>query len=86
MDHFTPWDHNWPYAPDPDAVPPTPPEPRPDVPANRRQGECNKTGSIIGCQGQTLAEELARHRHAVQAALRHAPRRAAAPTARSRSR
>jgi RHS repeat-associated protein len=58
MDHFTPWDHNWPYAPAPDAEPPNPPEPRPDVPANRRQGECNKAGSIIGCQGQTLAEEL----------------------------
>ena len=59
MDHFTPWDHNWPYAPDPDAVPPSPPEPRADVPANRRQAECNKAGSIIGCQSQSLAEELA---------------------------
>jgi RHS repeat-associated protein len=58
MDHFTPWDHNWPYAPAPDAEPPNPPEPRPDIPSNRRQGECNKPGSIIGCQGQTLAEEL----------------------------
>ena len=58
MNHFTPWDHNWPYAPDPDAVPPNPPEPRVDIPANRKQGECNKKGSIIGCQGQTLSEEL----------------------------
>ncbi len=58
MNHFTPWDHNWPYAPDPDAVPPNPPEPRVDIPANRKQGECNKKGSIIGCQGQTLSEAL----------------------------
>ena len=58
IDHFSPWDHNWPYAPTPDAVPPTPPEPRVDVPTNRKQGECNKAGSIIGCQGQTLCEEL----------------------------
>ena len=58
IDHFSPHDHNWPYAPAPDAVPPTPPEPRVDVPTNRKQGECNKAGSIIGCQGQTLSEEL----------------------------
>ncbi len=58
MTDFTPWDHNWPYAPAPDAVPPAPPAPKVDIPANRRQGECAKKGSIIGCQGQTLAEEL----------------------------
>ncbi|HET6549463.1 MAG TPA: RHS repeat-associated core domain-containing protein [Solirubrobacter sp.] len=58
IEHFSPHDHNWPFAPDPDAVPPTPPEPRVDVPTNRKPGECNKAGSIIGCQGQTLGEEL----------------------------
>ena len=58
IDHFSPHDHNWPFAPAPDAVPPTTPEPRVDVPTNRKQAECNKAGSIIGCQGQTLSEEL----------------------------
>src|SRR5262245_55433734 len=42
MDHFTPWDHNWPYAPAPDAVPPSQPEPRVDIPANQKTGECDK--------------------------------------------
>ena len=51
-----------------------------------RQAECNKKGSIIGCQSQTLAEELAGHRHAASSCATTRAARAAAPTARSRSR
>jgi RHS repeat-associated protein len=56
IDHFTPWDHNWPYGPPPGAKPPPlkefvwqakePPDP------------CKKPGSIISCETQTLGEEI----------------------------
>jgi RHS repeat-associated protein len=53
MDHFTPWDHNWPYSPPPDAdfPPPNPDKPKPKNP-------CNDPGnSIIDCHNQTLLEQ-----------------------------
>jgi RHS repeat-associated protein len=58
LDHFTPWDHNFPYGPPEDAVVPEQPEP-----TNRRgprpdDRPCVKTGSVIGCQSQTLGESL----------------------------
>ncbi|HEX2058445.1 MAG TPA: RHS repeat-associated core domain-containing protein [Actinomycetota bacterium] len=53
IEHFTPWDHNWPYGP-----------PR----GARRNGEkaedeelagqCAESGSIIGCENQTLGESI----------------------------
>ncbi len=53
ISHFTPWDHNWPYGPPQGAKPPTnPPLPHPNPPKCQDQ----KTGSIIGCEGQTLGE------------------------------
>ncbi|MBJ7330377.1 MAG: hypothetical protein JHC95_10795 [Solirubrobacteraceae bacterium] len=56
LDHFTPWDHNWPYGPDPDATAPdvkdTPPNDDPP------QNPCEQAGSIIGCESQTLGERL----------------------------
>ncbi|MDQ3247720.1 MAG: hypothetical protein M3Q45_00795, partial [Chloroflexota bacterium] len=56
IEHFTPWDCNWPYGPPPDASAPNqdqpankPPEDKPDC-----QG-----GSIIECQNQILGESVA---------------------------
>lgn len=55
MDHFTPWDHNWPFSPPPDAeFPPTNPiKPKPDKPCN------TPGGSILDCHNQTLREQVA---------------------------
>jgi len=58
IDHFTPWDCNWPYGPPPDADPPNPPSPpEPEDPPSQEDpdGEC---GSIIECQNQSLGESL----------------------------
>ncbi|MBL8510424.1 MAG: hypothetical protein JNM52_02155, partial [Betaproteobacteria bacterium] len=54
IDHFTPWDHNWPFAPPKDAVPPSLPDPKkPDI----NKPDC-QSGSIIECQNQSLGETL----------------------------
>jgi RHS repeat-associated protein len=60
MDHFTPWDHNWPYSPPDDAIQPNGPNPgNPNNPnPNNPSPDCTGKGSIIGCQSQSLAEEL----------------------------
>lgn len=53
--HFTPWDCNWPYGPPDDAEAPEPPvheDPEQDK-------DCDQPGSVIGCQRQTLGEEIA---------------------------
>lgn len=53
--HFTPWDHNWPYGPPPDAgppPPPAPPGPSPDDP------NCERGGSIIECETRELGEQV----------------------------
>ncbi|MCB9156476.1 MAG: hypothetical protein H6645_05105 [Caldilineaceae bacterium] len=53
--HFTPWDHNWPYGPPPDAgppPPPAPPGPSPDEP------NCERGGSIIECETRELGEQV----------------------------
>jgi RHS repeat-associated protein len=53
--HFSPWDFNWPKGPPPGASgPPAPPPPPPPPPK-----PCTASGSIIGCEEQTLGEELA---------------------------
>jgi RHS repeat-associated protein len=53
IEHFTPWDHNWPWAPDEDAVPPNRrlPPPQPDR-------SCTSGGSVIECENQILGEDL----------------------------
>lgn len=51
--HFTPWDANWPWGPPPDSGPPPPFPPKPD-PCDGSK----KSGSIIGCEPQTLGEVL----------------------------
>ncbi len=59
MTHFTPWDHNWPFTAPDDAVRPNGPNPNPNGPGtNNNSPECTGKGSIIGCQTQTLSEEL----------------------------
>ncbi|HEX6293026.1 MAG TPA: RHS repeat-associated core domain-containing protein [Herpetosiphonaceae bacterium] len=54
--HFTPWDHNWPYGPPNDAISPNggPPEHE-----TLEDNPCERSGSIIECQNQTLGEEIA---------------------------
>ncbi len=55
--HFTPWDHNWPYGPPADAIGPpgwAPKNTQPDP----REEPCKQRGSIIGCEDQTLGEEI----------------------------
>jgi len=50
--HFTPWDHNWPFGPPPDAEAPKLKEfvwKDPNDP-------CRTAGSIIGCETQTVGE------------------------------
>jgi RHS repeat-associated protein len=52
--HFTPWDHNFPYGPPQGSEPPKLKEfvwKDPNDP-------CNKSGSIIACESQTLSEEI----------------------------
>ena len=55
VDHFTPWDHNWPFGPPSDAVAPV--QPGLGVSATE-DGNCVKPGSIIECQSQVLQERL----------------------------
>jgi RHS repeat-associated protein len=55
IEHFTPWDCNWPYGPPLDGVPPVDKEP------NREKEEkdpCEEDGSIIGCQNQSLGQAI----------------------------
>jgi hypothetical protein len=54
IDHFTPWDCNWPYGPPGDAVVPDG-EPTAELGEIDPDRDC---GSIIGCQNQTLGEDL----------------------------
>lgn len=55
IDHFTPWDCNWPYGlPDGAELPPDE-EP---VAAAQDEDQERDCGSIIGCQNQTLGEDL----------------------------
>lgn len=53
IDHFTPWDCNWPYGPPDDAN-------TPSVAADgdTAGGDCEYTGSIIRCENQTLGEAI----------------------------
>ena len=54
VDHFTPWDYNWPYGPEMGAIAPG----MNLAEAQTVDGDCPKTGSIIGCQNQTLGESM----------------------------
>ena len=53
VQHFTPWDYNWPYGCEATCDPPDePPPPPPPCP------ECEGGGSVIGLFNQTLGESL----------------------------
>lgn len=52
--HFTPWDHNWPWGPPPDAKPPKLKEFEWKDPND----PCTQQGSIISCENQVLAEQV----------------------------
>ncbi|PZD95350.1 hypothetical protein DNH61_12470 [Paenibacillus sambharensis] len=54
IEHFTPWDCNWPYGPPEDAVPPPDEAPNEDKPDE--EDPCQTSGSVIGCQDQSLQE------------------------------
>src|SRR5690606_37699190 len=53
MAHFSQWDHNWPFAPPEDAEPPSVPEPSSDT-----DEDCQRNGSIVHCESQTLGEVI----------------------------
>ncbi len=55
VDHFTPWDFNWPYGPPADARPPGMPAPVAD---EREDDPDCRRGSVIECQNQTLRATL----------------------------
>jgi RHS repeat-associated protein len=57
VSHFTPWDYNYPYGPPDGAGPPG--QDGPNGPDGPGDGGCNSGGSVIGCEEQTLGEELA---------------------------
>ncbi|MDG0813886.1 S-layer homology domain-containing protein [Cohnella rhizosphaerae] len=54
--HFTPYDHNWPYGPPGDAE--SPPDREPWEKRKKEDDPCKKKGSIIGCQNQTLGQQI----------------------------
>ncbi|MGO4546233.1 S-layer homology domain-containing protein [Paenibacillus sp. 2TAB23] len=56
IEHFTPWDTNWPYGPPPDAI--SPPDKSPNFNQIDIKDPCKQSGSIIGCQNQTLGESI----------------------------
>ena len=56
IDHFTPWDHNWPYGPPEDAIEPDAPTPRR---APREPHSCGGGGSILDYHNQVLGEKIA---------------------------
>ncbi len=55
IEHLTPWDCNWPFAPPNDAVPPLP-EPEDTTPPDEDQDDCQ--GCSIQPQSQSLGEKL----------------------------
>ena len=52
--HFTPWDHNWPFGPPDGALPPW----LRALLGLDGDSYCSTGGSIIGCERQTLGEEI----------------------------
>lgn len=55
LDHFTPWDCNWPYGPEQGARGPK----MSAAEAEQQDGQCSTSGSIVGCENQTLGEQIA---------------------------
>src|SRR5690606_20427059 len=57
IDHFTPWDYNWPYGLPDGAEGPDGDDPDGDDPPG--DDRCNEGGSIILCESQVLGERAA---------------------------
>jgi RHS repeat-associated protein len=57
IQHFTPWDFNWPYGPPPGAKPPQQKPPKNDDHENPEK-PCKVSGSIIECESQVLGESI----------------------------
>ncbi|NQX62604.1 S-layer homology domain-containing protein [Paenibacillus qinlingensis] len=55
IEHFTPWDCNWPYGPPLDAEPPVDQDPNSE---HDELDPCEQAGSIIGCQNQSLGQAI----------------------------
>ena len=55
IDHFTPWDHNWPFGPPDDALPPDRMPPGYD---KKPENPCEASGSIIECETQVVGQRL----------------------------
>jgi RHS repeat-associated protein len=55
VDHFTPWDANWPFGPPQDAIAPNLPQPDAQPTVFAPSSEC---GSIIDCENQRLGESI----------------------------
>ncbi|WP_158223976.1 MULTISPECIES: fibronectin type III domain-containing protein [unclassified Cohnella] len=59
INHFTPWDCNWPYGPPDDAeAPPTDNDKDNRNNKEGREDPCKKKGSIIGCENQSLGQSI----------------------------
>lgn len=54
IDHFTPWDHNFPFGPPPGAKAP----PLKEFVWKDPNDPCQRKGSTIACESQTLGEEI----------------------------
>ncbi|MBT6842838.1 MAG: hypothetical protein HOA17_03450 [Candidatus Melainabacteria bacterium] len=57
IEHFTPWDCNWPAGPPTDSVPPPDEAPEQDD-ENDPEDPCKESGSIIECESQNLGEKI----------------------------
>ena len=57
INHFTPWDYNWPYGPPLDAVPP-PDQDETDKNPQTEKGQDECSGCVIQPQSQSLGEEI----------------------------
>lgn len=57
INHFSPWDHNWPYGPPLDASPPRQPPPARET-TEIEEGICEAPGSVIECQNQVVRENI----------------------------
>jgi RHS repeat-associated protein len=58
LDHFTPWDCNSPWGPDPSDKGPDDSDPKPEPPVPE-DDPCETTGSTIACETQTIGEAVA---------------------------
>ncbi|MBX7144588.1 MAG: hypothetical protein K1X79_09075 [Oligoflexia bacterium] len=57
IQHFTPWDFNWPFGPPPGAESPKQKPPKSDD-DNNPDTPCQASGSIVECENQVLRESI----------------------------